>query len=309
MSDPHPELEALRAPPPAAALAWVAEVFATGSRVLDVRRLTGGISSSMHVVRLVTAGGGRARVVLRRWIGASSAEGAERVDREAGVLAQLGATSLPAPSLLAADPSGAACDAPALVMSWRPGRLHLTPHDPAPWLDQMARLLVEVHHSQLAAPPFEPDLEPEALEVPAWTSRPILWRDAIARVRESPPASEGCFVHGDCQQFNVLWRGERLASVVDWTSSAIGPAAVDVAHCRLNLTLLYSPERAEQFRSRYESIAGTSVDPWWDLAGLLGYLPGWGSFLQRQAGRRLRIDFAGMHERMEVVVASALRRL
>jgi hypothetical protein len=51
------------------------------------------------------------------------------------------------------------------------------------------------------------------------------------------------------------------------------------------------------------------VDPWWDLAGLLCYLPCWGQSLQRQAGRRLRIDFAGMHDRVEDVVASAVRRL
>jgi hypothetical protein len=50
------------------------------------------------------------------------------------------------------------------------------------------------------------------------------------------------------------------------------------------------------------------VEPWWDVAGLLGYLPGWDSFLQRQAGRRLTIDFAGMHARVEASLRAALDR-
>ena len=107
----------------------------------------------------------------------------------------------------------------------------------------------------------------------------------------------------------MLWRGERLVSVIDWVSSSLGPLTVDVAHLRLNLVLLYGPERAERFRDLYEAIAGTAVDPWWDLAGLLEYLPGWGPSLQRQAGRRLRIDFAGMHDRVERLLEVAVRRL
>lgn len=301
--------EALRAAPCASALAWVAAQVAPGSRVLDARRLTGGVSSSMHVERLVGAAGARSRVVLRCWAGVPGAEGAARVSREAAVLAQLGPAGLRAPELLAADPTGEACGAAALVMSWRPGRLHLTPEDPVAWLDQLARALVEVHDADVVAPPFEPRLDPASLEVPAWTRRPSLWRAAIVAVRAPPHRVAHRFVHGDFQQFNVLWRGERLSSVVDWTSSSLGPRAVDVAHCRLNLALLYSAERAERFRALYESVAGTTVDPWWDLAGLLGYLPGWGQSLQRQAGRRLRIDFAGMHDRVEDVVASAVRRL
>jgi hypothetical protein len=38
------------------------------------------------------------------------------------------------------------------------------------------------------------------------------------------------------------------------------------------------------------------------------YLPGWGSFLQQQAGRRLTIDFEGMHERVEETLFAALGR-
>jgi aminoglycoside phosphotransferase (APT) family kinase protein len=304
-----PNPDGLRAAPSHAALSWITEEVRPGSRVIDVHRLTGGVSSSMHVVRLVDASGTRSRVVLRRWVGLDVVEGAVRVRTEASVLSQLSGTVLAAPALLAADPTGDACGEPALAMTWLPGRLHLTPEDPEHWLTQMAGALAGIHDADVVAPSFSPWLDLDALQVPEWTRQPSLWRDAFGLARQPPPAGPECFVHGDFQQFNVLWRGDRLASVVDWTSSSRGSPTLDVAHCRLNLALLYTPERAERFRTLYESMAGTATEPWWDLTELVAYVPGWGATLQRQAGRRLRIDVTGMHDRVEQLLATVLRRL
>jgi hypothetical protein len=55
-------------------------------------------------------------------------------------------------------------------------------------------------------------------------------------------------------------------------------------------------------------MSGQVVERWWDVEGLLKYLPGWGGFLQQQAGRRLTVDFEGMHERVESTLRAALRR-
>jgi hypothetical protein len=55
-------------------------------------------------------------------------------------------------------------------------------------------------------------------------------------------------------------------------------------------------------------MSGQTIERWWDVEGLLKYLPGWGGFLQQQAGRRLSVDFEGMHERVEATLHSALRR-
>ena len=115
-------------------------------------------------------------------------------------------------------------------------------------------------------------------------------------------------MHHDFQQFNLLWSSGRLTGVVDWVSGSQGPPAWDVMHAYLNLCLLYSADRAEQFRHAYEAATGTDIHPWWHVYGLVEYLPGWGRFLQRQAGRRLRIDFTGMHDRVEAALEVALQR-
>jgi hypothetical protein len=72
--------------------------------------------------------------------------------------------------------------------------------------------------------------------------------------------------------------------------------------------VLYSSALAQQFLDLYEATSGRTVERWWDVEGLLKYLPGWGGFLQQQAGRRLSVDFEGMHARVEATLASALRR-
>jgi len=72
--------------------------------------------------------------------------------------------------------------------------------------------------------------------------------------------------------------------------------------------VLYSSALANQFLDLYESMSGTVVERWWDVEGIVKYLPSWGGFLQQQAGRRLKVDFEGMHERVEGTLASALAR-
>lgn len=228
--------------------------------------------------------------------------------REAGILTKLAGSGLPAPGLVAADPEGQSSGDPALLMTWLSGQIELTPSDPNGWLDQMADMLARIHGASVPAPVFESWLDRSALAVPDWTRRPELWRAAIDLVNRQPPKTELCFIHRDYQQFNLLWRRGKLAGVVDWVSASHGPPDIDVAHCRLNLTVLYTPGHAERFRLAYEAISGRSLEPWWDVAGLLVYLPGWGSFLQRQAGSKLTVDFSGMHDRVEQALKAILSR-
>ena len=83
----------------------------------------------------------------------------------------------------------------------------------------------------------------------------------------------------------------------------------DVGHCRLNFAILWGADAAEDFRLRYESVAGRATDPYWDLQAALGFLPGWGNIIQTQAGRRLRVDTPGINGRVEDLVATILKRM
>ena len=290
------------------ALRWVARSIGANAAVVSVRRLTGGITSAMHAVSIVDPKGRHHRCVLRRWVDDHANDGPERVVREARILTDLEQTDIPAPRLLGVDPDGNECGDSALLMSYLDGHVELTPKDPEDWLLQIASMLVRIHDTHIDAPAAESWLDQANLKVPEWSTRPDLWQEAIALVQESPPDPIPCFVHHDYQQFNLLWRRGRLTSVVDWVWGSLGSTGIDVAHARLNLSVLYSSELAQEFLELYESLSGSTVDRWWDVEGLLKYLPGWGDFLQLQAGRRLKVDFEGMHQRVEETLNSALRR-
>ena len=302
--DPQPAIVA----PSDAALHWVARSIAPGASVTSVRRLTGGVTSAMHVISVADAQGRHHRCALRRWVSDHANDGPERVLREARILERLEGTDIPAPRLLATDASGDECEEPALLMTFLDGHVELTPKSSKEWLVQIAAMLVRIHDCQIEAPVAESWLRPERLVVPEWTQRPDLWREAFSLMQESPPTSRPCFIHHDYQQFNLLWRRGRLASVVDWVWGSAGSPGIDVSHARLNLSVLYTSELAQQFLDHYESLSGRTVERWWDVEGLLKYLPGWGGFLQQQAGRRLSVDFAGMHQRVEETLSLALQR-
>jgi aminoglycoside phosphotransferase (APT) family kinase protein len=304
LADLQPDVGA----PSEGALSWVAQSIAPGASVTSVRRLTGGVSSAMHAVSVVDAKGRHHRCVLRRWVNDLAKEGPEYVLREARILESLERTDIPAPRLIGIDANGDECDDSALLMSYLDGHVELTPRNPQDWLHQITSMLVRIHSTEIEAPTVESWLDRDNLIVPEWSTRPDLWREAFSMVEESPPVSNPCFIHHDYRQFNLLWRQGNLTSVVDWVWGSMGSPSIDVAHVRLNFSVLYSSELAEQFFDLYESMAGRAIDRWWDVEGLLKYLPGWGGFLQQQAGRRLTVDFDGMHERVEATLHSALHR-
>jgi aminoglycoside phosphotransferase (APT) family kinase protein len=173
----------------------------------------------------------------------------------------------------------------------------------------MATTLHEVHASAVEAPPHHFDLHPENLTVPAWSKRPADWTTALSLLEDPPPIADSRFIHGDYQHFNLLWSRNRLTGVIDWVSADTGPREVDVGHCRLNLAVLFSVDMANQFGALYSAAAGVPLDPRWEVIALLRYLPGWGSFIQVQAGRQAIVDRAGMHHRVDTLLSQAVQRL
>jgi len=294
--------------PARATLRWVGQT--AGGRVVATRRLIGGISSSVHRVSIEARSGARRQLVLRRWLGPDVDRSRRLVDTEARALATLQRTGVPAPELIATSDGSGTDGAPAVLMSRVPGHVHLKPRDPDDWLRQMAAILPQVHAVAVDADSWVPTMRPPRPR-PVWITRST-W-DAAQQVLAQPPPTvsdaQHSFVHNDYQHFNLLWHRERLSGVVDWTSPGFGPSDVDVAHCRLNLAVLYSPEWAERFRLAYEAEAGRAVHPWFDLYRLTRFDPSWQEFIPLQVGGRAPVDAAGMPARVERTIAATLRRV
>jgi hypothetical protein len=109
-------VDLLRRRPSAATLAWAAREVGPGARVVTWRRLTGGIASSVHQLRVVDAKSSTHRLVLKRWLGEDQAGALAEFERETTALVALERTDVPAPRVVASSPE-AADGSPAVLMT------------------------------------------------------------------------------------------------------------------------------------------------------------------------------------------------
>ena len=294
--------------PSAQTLRWVERSLTGRARVVAWRRMTGGISSTVH--RLTVDHGTYREVLILRQYEQANGDTAELVRNEAATLRGVHDGGLPAPELLAADADGSESDGhPAVLMTRLPGRLDLTPADPERWLREIALTAVRIHHVRIAAEPFRPRIDAASPVIPASAKNPAIWKAAFNILNQQAPEPATCFIHRDFQHFNLLWQRHRLTGVVDWTMSCTGPADFDTGHCRLNLAVLFGAERAERFRLAYEAEAGHATDPWWDLYAATAYSDEWRSFIPAQVGGRTQVDVNGMTAQAERLLKTIMDRI
>jgi aminoglycoside phosphotransferase (APT) family kinase protein len=279
--DDGPTRKLLRSRPPHAALAWAGA--ALGGMVTAARPLRGGSASAVHLLTVQQAGGATEQAVLRRYVRPElNAEEPDVAEREARALRFVAGLDLGAgvatPRLLALDATGALAGVPAVLMSRVAGRVEWSPPDTDRWLARLAELLPAIHAAPLPPPgvirPFAPYRQ-DSYRLPEWARWPAVWTRAIERFHRPTPDEAGAsvFVHRDFHPGNVLWRRGRVTGVVDWASASVGPACVDVGHCRGNL-FQYGLDVADRFTSVWERLAGVRYHPWADVVTIIGSLDG-----------------------------------
>lgn len=283
--------------------AWIEGVVGS-ARVIAARRLTGGITSAVHRVTLEDGGGVRSHVVLRRYTQPETDRTRSFVEQEARILTQLAETAIPAPRLIAADPSGV----PSLLMTHLPGRMDLAPKEPERFIRQMSDHLVRIHEADVDGRPFDRAVKPTPDRIPSGTSDRAVWLRALDLMHGAQPAYAARFLHRDYQHFNMLWSRGRLTGIVDWPFASMGPREIDVGHCRLNLAALFSVEWAERLRVTYEAETGHVLDPWWDIHAIWSFHDVWQEFIPRQVGGRIPVDLNGMWRRVDELLTATLKR-
>ncbi|RAP73504.1 aminoglycoside phosphotransferase family protein [Paenibacillus montanisoli] len=268
-------------------LKWVIDHVHPEAVVLRARRLYGGVSSLVHEITLL-AGGEETSLVLRQFDNAEWVQNEPDLPlHEAASLrrAQM-AAGVPTPRVIAYDETGSQCGMMAILMTRLEGEVVLEPSDQARWLDGMARALARIHAVDADDFPwtYYTYCDVSTLDTSSWSAVPEQWREAARIVLKGRPPFTKRFIHRDYHPTNMLWSGGEVSGIVDWPNGCIGPAGVDVGHCRVNLAQLYGVETADEFLSRYRSYAGASFeyDPYWDLVSLIDcaywtpeVYPGW----------------------------------
>ncbi|MFJ2644417.1 phosphotransferase family protein [Streptomyces sp. NPDC087511] len=245
-------------------LAWVSWHLEAGERIVKAAALHGGITAEMRRLTIGTRDGGTRDLVLRTYVDPFYVEHAEGgLNGGAGALILLMGTGVPAPSLVAVDPTAAQCEFPSLLMTHLAGRTVLDDQGVETRVRLLARQLVAIHALRPAERPrkYVTLTTADTVVVPKGADAAV-WAAAIDVIRKPAPAYEGRFLHRDFQPGNVLFdvppsnpEDARITGVVDWAPSW-GPADLDVAHCSVNLALLHGPAWGMRFAEAYEEAGG-----------------------------------------------------
>lgn len=247
-------------------------------KVTAVEPLKGGTSSAIHRVD-VKHEGRLHQLVLRQYTNQEwLSEEPDAAVHEAANLQLVEASGLPAPVLLNRDEAGRVCGIPLILMSCLPGDVVLQPNHLQEWLKQLAETLATIHEVDAAYHPYTyaPYAEVSAMQVPHWSSATEVWERAIEYVQQPWPVFKQRFIHRDYHPVNVLWQDRRISGIIDWPNACLGPAGVDIGHCRLNLAQLFGIEAADEFLASYCSIMGNAFEyePYWDIVSVLDGLDG-----------------------------------
>ncbi|MFJ2379143.1 phosphotransferase family protein [Streptomyces sp. NPDC087769] len=245
-------------------LVWVGRHLEAGERIVKAEALHGGITAEMRRLIIGARDGGTRDLVLRSYVDPFYMENAaDGLIGEAGALTLLAGTGVPAPSLVAVDPTAGQCEFPSLLMTHLAGRTVLDDMGVEARVRLLARQLVAIHAVYPAERPREYTTltTADTVVVPKGADAAV-WAAAIDVIRRPAPPYEGRFLHRDFQPGNVLFdvspsnpKGARITGVVDWAPSW-GPADLDVAHCSVNLALLHGPAWGLRFAEAYEEAGG-----------------------------------------------------
>lgn len=261
---------------PPAALQRLRDALAPGGHVVRVRPLRGGISSSVHLVRLGAAGGQRQAVVVRRYGAYWLERDPAACEREFRLLEALERLSFPAPRPILLDTrQGGPFGAPTVVMSRVAGRPLLAPRDVHAYIEQIARMLVDLHRLPIDGLEFvrdQRDVMARTLgEGPPKADDPLQQAVWSALLADWPRVSRGfhrrTLLHGDYWPGNMLWSRGRLVGLVDWEQPLLGDPARDVATCRGDLTIMFGPQAGAEFLTAYKVLVGEPIENlrFWDL--------------------------------------------
>jgi len=233
-----------------------------------------------HAVDVVDRRGRTHSLVLREW---SRPEWIVEdpdftVERELTILTLLADSAVPAPGVVAADPDGAVCDVPTMLITRLPGRPPGTPEDMRSFLTQLAGALLPIHsidgRAREAVPSFRTYVELRGLTPPAWLGLTKVWERAFSVAAGPAPAAPACFIHRDYHPGNTLWSRGRLTGIVDWTQASWGPAPIDVGWMRWNLASEHGLQAADEFLAIHQELSETAADhdPYWDVLTVVDHV-------------------------------------
>ena len=272
---PHPTLEQL---------ACLRDALAPAGKVEVERRIKGGLGCTTDVLRVAEPGRAPARMILRRYDPWYALHKPRAAEIEFAVLKHLKKHGVPAPEPVWVDRQ-ATFETPAMVIGFISGEVQKHPKDPMDYASQLAKMLARLHDVPRAGLPADltdynaaeaaflsASEPPDTMKAHRLGS--LLW-ECQRRERGRVELDTGGFLHGDYWPGNTLWRGQKLAAVLDFEEVGVGDPALDVAIAAVNLKLEPWPEASDHFVSVYRAETGRALETlrFWEMKELRRPMP------------------------------------
>jgi aminoglycoside phosphotransferase (APT) family kinase protein len=294
-------------------------------RLLHAWRLKGGISAEMTAFEIELGGSNRRKVILRQPGAGDMDWKIQAVRNEFELLQVLQTFQVAAPEPVMCDTSSEILSSPYLLLEYIDGEIDFSPIDRTDYAKQMADELARIHgiaESEAQLPFLNQRAERLSGEL---SFRPANSDTAfqVARIQDTlkhhwpiPQLNQSVLLHGDYWPGNVLWRGQRLAAIIDWEDALAGDPLIDLAISRLDIAWILGQHALNAFEQQYWSSnpVDESMLAYWDLWAVLrlvrligGNYSDWAGFFQPY--RRPDITKQSIREDLRQFSERALERL
>ncbi|MDX2105710.1 MAG: phosphotransferase [Candidatus Melainabacteria bacterium] len=231
------------------------------ARLIEVRKLSGGISAEMTAIKF-SDDKTVSSVVVRRHSEKSFEENPNIAHFEFEVLKFMREAGLPVPHPYHLDNTGIIFKRPYVVLGLLDGDTIYAPEDKLTYGRKMAEMLLVIH-----ATAGDRDLLPEQKKRLDKDLAKIKdkWDDAIeeqkirARLKSIWPVikpNESKVLHGDFWPGNILWQNGEITGVLDWEECELGDPMLEIAITRFDLLCICGVECMEAFTDRYVELSG-----------------------------------------------------
>ena len=237
-------------------------------RISGIQSLKGGVSSNVYAIQLETD----KQYIIRLYDKSERDDAVEAIMQETLALKKLTGLSEMIPEYIISETDCVQFTEPMLMMTKVEGTVIIEPEDVHSWVEGLAKALVAIHSLPMKDFPYTyfTYQNYEEFQLPQWSNYQDEWTYAMKLLKQGFPQVEHIFIHRDYHPNNVLWKNGKVSGLVDWVNACMGPAQIDIGHCRVNLIQLYNEAVADEFLAKYIEYTNQSFDydPRWDLITL-----------------------------------------
>ncbi|WP_375088485.1 phosphotransferase family protein [Peribacillus sp. RS7] len=260
-----------------------------GNKLIRTWELKGGISAQVTGLELLQSTGQIIKMIIRQHGDNDLKRNPNIAADEHKLLGILKSAGLPVPTPYYFESCGF-FSKPCILIEFIEGKPEFTPSNLNDHILQIAINLAKIHRVDCAnlSLSFLPKLENSYVEM-LNKERVIkdeglnlsLIRDVLKSFMPLSSMNKEVILHGDYWPGNILWKEDKLVSIIDWEDSGLGDPLADLANSQLEISFHYGMEAMNNFSNQYKSMmpeVNFTNLPFWQLfaALRLSSFPEWG---------------------------------